>query len=174
MKSQNLGYKGIADRLASPPGRDQTVTNSTVFVADTELKFFGTANKTYHFELVLYGLSEDAALNTKWTLPSGAVGEITNASVAASTQGTDMTDITADQSHSLSNFPDTDHIWAQGKITMGSTTGTVQLNWTQFSAEITDTIIQKGSALTVYEEGSQGGGDGNGEAEIGFENSLGL
>lgn len=130
---------------------DQIVSNTT-FTNDTELKFEGAANKTYNFILMMYVDSPSTAdIKTIWTLPSGATGrnirgDWTTTSAVASGDITvsDQVDTTGGTEEIISY---------QGKIDMGSSSGTCQFQWAQdFNSG--STTVNKGSTLIVYEQGT--------------------
>jgi len=130
---------------------DQIVSNTT-FTNDTELKFEGAANKTYNFMLMMYVDSSAVAdIKTIWTLPSGATGRnIRGAWTTAKAE--DSGDITV--SDQVDTTGGTEEIISyQGKIDMGSSSGTCQFQWAQ-NFNSGSTTVNKGSALIVYEQGT--------------------
>ncbi len=132
---------------------DETVNNSITFQNDDELFFTCNANKTYSVLLNLF-LSSDggAGFKTQWTLPTGATGSISagqlNSGVSQLTQ-----DITISDSHLVSGT-DQKILTFYGKIKTSSTSGVCQLQWSQNSQTVADTIVEEGSLLRVYESGA--------------------
>jgi len=132
---------------------DETVNNSITFQNDDELFFTCNANKTYSVLLNLF-LSSDggAGFKTQWTLPTGATGSISagqlNSGVSQLTQ-----DITISDSHLVSGT-DQKILTFYGKIKTSSTSGVCQLQWSQNSQTVANTIVEEGSLLRVYEIGA--------------------
>jgi len=128
---------------------DETVNNSDVHQNDDHLFFACSAGKVYFLEWNLIGQSVAEDFNTRWTLPTGATGEVTTGDFGSFTF-IQMDDITANDFH-----PDGGSTPAfmmnKGIIEMGSTSGTCQFQWAQNNAGVSDTTIHAGSTLIVYE-----------------------
>jgi len=134
---------------------DDVVTNSTVLVNDSELFFEGTANKTYFLTAHLFMNSPSSAdMDITWSLPTGAIGQRmpTNFSWFFGGQPSQARDIT-DVINLNTNGTD-GNLQFYATITMGSTDGTVNFQFTQGAADAGDTKMLKGATLLVFEEGT--------------------
>jgi len=139
---------------------DEIVNNSIVLQDDDELRFSGVANKNYSFVLTIFvqAASSTPDFQTAFTLPSGATGEWTTTSLTSDTAGLTADITTADVHTVLSSTPPR-HIIYEGVIRMGSTAGVCQLQWAQAIADASNTTVEIGSKLLVYEEGTDPSAD---------------
>jgi len=88
----------------------------------------------------------------KFTLPTSATGERTNSDISSS--GTQATlDVTAEDS--IGTGAGVRFIVFYIRLIIGSSAGTVQLQWAQDFAQMEDTKLLAGSTLLVYEGGLQ-------------------
>lgn len=133
---------------------DETVNNSSTLQNDDELLAAVEANAVYHFKLRLTvnsGTTPDIKVGftypTSTTLtydimegetPSGAAANVltgpytqADAAVAFSTTGSDQP------------------CWIEGLIVVSSTPGTFQVQWAQFAATASNTIVRAGSYLIL-------------------------
>lgn len=135
--------------------QDDVVNNSITLVNDSELFFVGEANKSYHLTLMLFLTSpSNADIKHVWTLPTGATGqrisEDFNWFFGGSASNSEDVETLINVSTNGGNQQQ--QIYAQ--IDIGSTGGTVNFQFAQQTAQVSNTILQKGSTLLVYEEGT--------------------
>ena len=135
-------------------GTTQTITNSTTLVTDTELQVPVVANASYEIEFNLrYAGLLAAGFKTCWVYPSGASGNkwvmgpgsANVASTDADTTemrwsihgaGTVVNYSEPRNSTSLQTF-----CWERGRVDVGSTAGTVLIQYAQKTANATGTQV---------------------------------
>jgi hypothetical protein len=141
--------------LSSVRSTTQSVTSSTALQNDNQL-FFNSipASTTWKFLLtVLYngGTTGSSDIKVGWSLPSGAtafgmsiaVANPLGVSIVYFTQATTVFSATNGTGSPLGAF-------FSGSIIMGSTAGTVQLQWAQNTSNATATTVMTGSDLTMW------------------------
>lgn len=129
---------------------DETVNNSTTLQDDNELFVSVAANQVYKLHLMVgysSGTTPDFKIN--FSLPSGATmprsSFITGGTGAAVQHGTftGASVVGIDGQGSDASL----QIW--GTVVMGSTAGTVTLQWAQNTLNASDTIVRSGSTLEL-------------------------
>jgi hypothetical protein len=128
---------------------DQTVNNSATLVNDANLAVSLAASAAYGIELhLVYNSNASANFKANWSLPAGAtfVRQQYLAAAGAATQHSTSTLAT------VSGYTGTGadaalDIWAY--VTTSTTAGTLQLQWAQASANVSDTIVRDGAFLIV-------------------------
>lgn len=137
----------------------QDVTNSTTFQNDAELAYPLLAGGVYRIRFVIFSLSANATpdLKTAWAVPSGSSGlKMCQGPTDTAAAFTSRTNTAARMSGhgfttSVTYQVDTTAvaIEEEGILTMGSTAGSVTLQWAQNTASTTATSVLAGSYLTV-------------------------
>ena len=128
---------------------DQTVSNSTVFVDDSELKFTVGANEVWEF-LILLKLNTYTGVDWKGTItvPAGGVANIRGSfpltSITNWSNATDAltTVATADRTNGAA--------MVAGIYVGGANAGTVQLQWAQVNAFNVNTKVLTNSVLIAH------------------------
>ncbi len=136
---------------------DETIQSDSTLSDDSVLKFTPTINKVYIMQFFFFhksgstpdiklGFSIPTGSTIRWT-GGGSVIEWRSGSIAGFT-------IDAETPVALSSTgADSSNAWYL-KLVMGSTAGDCALQWAQNLSTATDTTVQKGSMLIVWEEGS--------------------
>ncbi len=128
---------------------DQTVNNSATAINDLHLLLKLKANKEYMFHQTYFlnsGTTPD--FKYKFAIPSGATIQ-RNPSHLASDDSIATQDGTTEKAFNATGGNDYNTI--DGRITTGSTSGTLQFMWAQNVADVSDTKVLKGSCLVLYE-----------------------
>jgi len=135
---------------------DETVTSSTTFQDDDEIKFTPSINKTYLCMFFLLDNSPvDPDLKIAWTVPTGAtmVGGRDNG-ILFRTDSAILYDDDAETSRFiLGGTTDRSHGFIY-RVVMSSTAGDVQLQWAQNTSDATGSKVLKGTMLLAWEEGT--------------------
>lgn len=125
---------------------NQTVNNSTTLVNDTHLSWAVVANAVYELDLhPVYSSSTVADIKFGWTFPTGLtmtweyVG-ITLAGALTVAGGLTQTSVLA-QGGTGGVVP----VVFTGIVIVGSTAGTLRLQWAQNTAEASNTVMQTGA-----------------------------
>jgi len=126
---------------------DQIVNNSTTLVNDTEIFIPLEANKTYAWIIWIYVITTNTAdIKETYTVPAGASGgwcETIGANVTRNNYG-----VTEFQGMgNLLNKCNTQ----TGQVSVGATAGNLQFQFAQQAADVTDTTVQAGSCMVVWE-----------------------
>jgi len=123
---------------------DQTVNNSAVLVADTDLVFPLGINQEWLLEIIL-NLNMLAASDFKWGLPLPALATIRWSCVYS---------LNNVQRGNASNFPvtvlravDNNLLTIRAIVINGANAGSAQLEWAQDTATAQDTTVQEGSVI---------------------------
>lgn len=137
----------------------QDVTNSTTFVNDSELTCPVEAGGIYRVRFVIFALSASATpdIKTAWAVPSGSGGlKMCQGPTATASAFTDRSNTAARMSgHGFgTSVPyqlDTAAVGIEeeGILSVGSTAGSVTLQWAQNTASTTATSVITDSYLTV-------------------------
>ncbi len=131
---------------------DETINSSTTMQDDDELLFTPNINKVYAGILLLWWTSPSTPdFKCAFTIPTGATGQWMEANAIFRFSGQDDTDIAnvIPQTGSggflktLSNY---------FRIEMSSTAGTVNFQWAQNVSNASNTTVNAGSTLVVWEE----------------------
>lgn len=127
---------------------DETVNNSTTYQNDDTFVWPVEASKVYQVELVIhYSTGTTPDIKFQWSLPSGAlmnwgVGGIQNATTAYVFRG----GLIAGNDYGLEGHASNIQIARiVGVVTIGNTPGAVILQWTQVTANASNTIVKQGS-----------------------------
>lgn len=129
---------------------DQTVNNSAALVNDSELFVAVVANARYDFELrIVHNSGTTPDFKYGWTFPTGTTMRYTQNTVPlAGTAFSLFVQIQTDTPQGEGGAADRGlHAW--GKVLVGSTAGTLRLQWAQSTANASDTIVRAGSYLTL-------------------------
>jgi hypothetical protein len=126
---------------------DETVNNSAILQDDDHLSFSIGASEEWVFEIVLAFTSNATAdLQIAVTVPSGAsvfygahIGTPPN---FTATSGTGLGVSSAGGA--------LEGVLITGWVLNSTTAGTVQLQWAQNTADLSDTVVKKGSYLTHF------------------------
>lgn len=128
---------------------DQTVNNSTTFVNDNDLFCALAASASYAYELHLTQNSNGTAnFKLNFTLPAGATmvrSNYWNATGAGGQHGS----FTGTTVGGLTGAAGDAALDMWGYLTTSTTTGNLQLQWAQSTANVSDTIVRSGSFLVV-------------------------
>lgn len=147
--SDDLPFSGLLE-IRKPS--DESVTSSTTLQDDDDLIVdLDTANATYFIEgLILASSSSDVPdIKIAFTVPSGATMDIAYISSRGSTfnhgelletSGTASITIPIDNANVTV-------IMVRGTVKLGSTTGTLKLQWAQATSSATATTVKEGSFL---------------------------
>lgn len=135
---------------------DETVTNSTTFQNDDELLIPVLANTQYFIEFFLiYDSIQAADIKIQWTAPSGSTFDWTHGGL-----GTSATASTGPVSRNYRTLADTGTIGGpaaasgtnavipgEGRLVTAGSTGNLQLQWAQNTANATGSIMRARSVL---------------------------
>lgn len=132
---------------------DETVNNSSTLQNDDELLAAVVANATYHFKLrfaVNSGTTPDFKVG--FTYPTSTT--LTYDIVEGETPGTAANVMSgpytqADAAVAFSTTGSDQPCWIEGLIVVSSTPGTFQVQWAQFAATASNTIVRAGSYLIL-------------------------
>ena len=132
---------GVGSSIAIFKASDESVTSSTALQDDDDFSFAIGANEQWigSFMLIITS-SNSGGFKMDFTVPSGATGSMrggTNPVFAPTAIGTP-----AGGTNAISSAADFTFI-----INNGSTAGTVQLRWSQFTSNATATVIKAGTVL---------------------------
>lgn len=130
---------------------DETVNNSSTMQNDDELLAAVVADTVYHFRLrVVVNSGTTPDIKFGFTYPSGTTltyditeGE-TPASAAAVVSGPYTQ---ADAAVAFSTTGSDQPCYIEGLIVVSSTAGTFQVQWAQFAANASNTVVRTGSYL---------------------------
>ncbi len=128
---------------------DQTVNNSITLVNDAGLAVAVAASAAYAYELHLtYNSNGTANFKTNWTLPSGGTVVRSNL-LAVAGANTQHSSFTGPLVGGLLGAGADAALDMWGYFTTSTTAGTLQLQWAQTVANVSDTIVRDGSFLVV-------------------------
>jgi len=120
---------------------DESVNNSAVLQNDNHLSFYGEAGKKYHVALALIIVATVDAMDVKLSMPSGATFK-------GQTRDIDASPVNALWDGSEKAIAELDGtVLAEGVVQMGTTAGTVVLQYAQNSATVGNTTMKAGSTL---------------------------
>jgi len=136
---------------------NQSVTNSTVKVADTALTLPVAANAIYHVSvMVVVSGPTGADWSQLWTFPAGATGtrfshgpELSVASVRATSINARSAPIGTSLAYGTDGTENSairEEIW----LTTAGTAGNLALTWAQNAAVASATTVLAGSWMTAY------------------------
>ena len=130
-------------------GTAQSVNNSEVLVDDNELTKTLRANQEYAFECRIF-INSSAVADFKYdfNVPAGATIEINE---FAPDHDTDVTIIDATIDVTVTTGGTDSVIAFFGRITTGATVGNVTYRFAQNTAEVSNTTVQVGSSLIIWE-----------------------
>jgi len=132
---------------------DQIVNNSTTLQDDDELLFTPNINTTYHgILLIIYNSSVNADFKSAFSLPAGAVGEWLDNNALWRISAQVYANITTAFGISGSGVGLPRASSQHFVIKMGATAGDCNFQWCQNTLEVSDTIVEEGSLLLVWEE----------------------
>lgn len=129
---------------------DQTINNSAALVNDAELAVPVVANVTYHFECrLLVNSNSTANFKSLFTFPSGLTMLYTTMAigVGGSVWGLFEADQTTTTVVGGAGANRSTMLW--GIVNVGSTAGTLQIQWAQNVANVSNTIMRAGSYLNL-------------------------
>jgi len=152
----NLGCirdNGVSEIQLIRKTSDETVNNSTTLQNDDELSFSIAANEVILLELVVfYNSSTGADINMVLTGPSGVSGTMLRHDLTPSaTANTDDRMQARDPFSSFNSGGVGSNVGMEAKIviTNGGTAGTIQLQWAQDVAEVSDTKVLANSYMYI-------------------------
>lgn len=144
----NLGISGLVAPpktvLTAVKSSDQIVNNSTTLVNATELSAVVLANKRYSVVGWMLYNAPTAAIKFGWTGPTGAIltwKVAPTAGTVVSISGTDSSGAAAANRG----------VMIVGTLVVGSTGGTLQLQFAQNALAAEDTKLMAHSTLTIIE-----------------------
>ncbi len=144
--------QGIAP-LAVIKGADQSVTSSTVMQNDTALVLPLPANTTWLFDAFLdYEGGTGGSSDMKWTfaLPTGATHRyVFIESSAAGVAAVNMSLGASINTASTNGAAFLKGVLMKGSVIVGSTGGSLQLQWAQNTSSVTPTIVHAQSYLSL-------------------------
>ena len=133
---------------------DETVASSDTLQDDDELTFTPSINKVYSYIIMLW-VDSNTTPDFKWalSLPTGAAAEWGTGGGIIFRSGTSTTvdDGTTPLSSAISGTG-TRSFGNFGKLIMGTTAGSVTLQWAQDTSDTHPTKILQGSTILVWEE----------------------
>jgi len=135
---------GVVERVKTVP---QTVNNSTVLVNDTVLVVPILAGRFYKIEFRCF-VDSSAVADIKFhvTVPALATGQFGNNSNGV------VVDLTGDLT--IGGDSPTISIFSASLVVRNPTNaGNIQLQWAQQTAEVSDTIVVRGSNFTLHDLG---------------------
>lgn len=133
-------------------GADQTVNNSATLVNDNALSAAVAASAIYGFVAhIRYSTNTTANLKLLFTFPAGLTMKYDLIGKAATTTVLDI--FPSDQTTTQSVSGNGAVIRMAGTITVAGTAGTLQLQWAQNTANVSNTIVQAGSHLILTQIG---------------------
>ena len=137
-------------RFAVVKQADETVNNSTTLQDDDELKFDVAANAVYLARGVLLSYSSVTAdIKHAFTVP--AATEMRLSAIYRSDNGSNVSVNGLDATTAFNSYGGAETAvltwWAV--IIVGATAGTVQLQWAQRAAEVSDTKVLANSCIEV-------------------------
>jgi hypothetical protein len=160
LKAGDTATKALLDdrqELAVVKATSQSVTNSTVNVADNALTLPVAANATYHVSCVFIVFGPAAAdWKYEWTFPTGATGtRFTHG------PGTAVTSVRSTQIHARSaplatvlgygtDGSEDSLIREEMWFTTAGTAGNLALTWAQLTANASSTTLRANSFMTAY------------------------
>jgi hypothetical protein len=126
---------------------DETIISNATFQNDDVLFVSVSAGYTYELEAVIHHQSNTTPdIKFQWTVPSGAtivwahMGTVTNfAATYYTTASVSVLDGNGGNASSL----------VKGIVTVGATSGTLQLQWAQITSNASNTIVRAGSYLKL-------------------------
>jgi hypothetical protein len=142
--------------LSAVKTANQTVTNSTVNVADTVLTLPVAANATYHVSLLVIASGPAAAdWKQQWTFPAGSTGQRFTHGPETGTTSTQNTKIQARSAPIATSIgygtdgSDTSVIREEVWLVTAGTAGNFALTWSQLVANASGTTVWTGSYMTA-------------------------
>lgn len=134
---------------------DQTVNNSTTLVDSDDLKYRLSQRERVTFALaVRYNTNDTADIKVAVTGPAGSairlVG-VQGARWSSADTWTQMTENGGGSSINISGAGKWQHFW--GYVENGSTRGDLQVQFAQNTADASDTKLQEGSTLQIFNNG---------------------
>ena len=130
---------------------DETITSDNTLTDDSELVIALSSNKTYGFTLIFFFKTEAVTdIKITFTAPTGADGDFNT--VRNIVEGYPINN---EQFTSTVAFDGTGgNSWAFvfGKVGVSTTAGNLALQWAQNTSDGTNTIVNSGSTLVVWEE----------------------
>lgn len=161
----NAAYRAVGSFAAVRKVANQTVTSSTVYIDDTELKFAISASQTWVATFVLFVDGAQAAdVKFKVTAPAGstvsaAISGLDGAATAntasalqfaaAGTAAADVGAVGVLNTGGVATVPVTVHVSVLNSVTAGNVT----LQWAQQASNATGTTVLAGSFLTATKVG---------------------
>ena len=129
---------------------DETVNNSSTLQNDDHLLVAVAANAVYDFRLVLhYNSGTTPDLKVGWSVPSGTTmvwgGYIADTTGAV----TSVAALTQSSVQAIGGSGSNIYQFFNGVVVTSTTAGTLQLQWAQNSANLSDSKILAGSELTL-------------------------
>ncbi|MCS7169379.1 MAG: hypothetical protein NZ949_02020 [Candidatus Kapabacteria bacterium] len=130
---------------------NQSVTNSTTYQNDNELVYSASANQVFEFEAYMFISGGNGGIKIRVSIPTGASMKLfaelreddqRHWRYAKLTSGTD--EVSHNDINSTTGFAR-----IVGIIQMGSSSGNVQVQWAQLSANTTATTVEAGSYLKI-------------------------
>lgn len=130
---------------------DESVTSSVALQNDDDLKFFGEAGRYYEVDAILEVTNHaSAGLDVKLDMPSGATfkGLVTGANVTTPPDNWDGSEITISAVGVTA-----DRIHIKGVVKIGTTAGTVTVQFAQNVSTASATTLKAGSCLKAFRLG---------------------
>jgi hypothetical protein len=133
---------------------DQTVNNSATLVNDTELFAAVAASAVYRFELgIRYSTNTTADLKTGWVVPSGALMTFDILGTAAGAGAVGMFAWDSGSSFAFEGSGSTVAFRETGIIKTSTTPGTAQFQWSQNTANASNSKVLANSYLLLTQIG---------------------
>ena len=130
---------------------NETISSDTTLSDDSELVVALSADKTYGFILTFFFKSEAATdIKMTFTAPTGATGDFnTVRNIAA---GHPVNNKTFTTTVAFDGTGGDSWAFVFGRVVMDSTAGNLALQWAQNTSGGTNTTVNSGSTLVVWEE----------------------
>ncbi len=150
----NLTVSTAVPVIRASKASDESVTSSTTFQDDDDLKFSVSTNETWYVELLCFvntGSSPNPDIKFQLTGPTGAsikmslFDETGNFSkvITAYSSSTGVVAIGANTTHAI-RF--------RGTVTTASTAGTIVLQWAQDTSNTASTVVEQKSFLIAHRQ----------------------
>lgn len=129
---------------------DETVNNSAVLQDDNELLLPVEANLTYHLaSRITFTSGTTPDFKFAWTFPTGLTMTYNLTCFAVGTSVLDQFAFTQTLTANLEGGASQRSAMIEGQVVVGSTAGTLQLQWAQITATGSDTIVKAGSFIEL-------------------------
>ena len=142
---------GLAPFAIAIKSAIQTVNNTITLVNVTDIVFAASANKNYSFDVNLFGAGEiNVDMKISFAIPSGADLKITRGLIRGDAMDGVNAAATSWKVDFNGNIPKACQF--KGYVDMGSTAGDIQMQFSQFTANVSDLELFKGCNLIAWKE----------------------